>query len=219
LTFLAEIPIVDTNRASVAFGIGGEQMGSKREEIICEVSSLIHSQGYENTKLSDILNTTGIGKGQFYHYFSSKRDLADSVIDYMISKMNQALFEKILDQPIAPKVKLNQMLDEICHMQTENQAKRGCPIGNLASEISEHDPLFREKISSFFDQWEEKVKQALDELQQVGELDENIDPIKQARSMVAMIEGAILRMKNKQDIQVLLDITDVIRREYKLNEA
>ncbi|MDC3418324.1 TetR/AcrR family transcriptional regulator [Aquibacillus salsiterrae] len=194
-------------------------MASKREEIIYKVSSLIHSQGYENTKLSEILQVTGIGKGQFYHYFSSKRELADAVIDYLIAIMEEALFENILDQPISPKEKLNQMLDEICDMQMENQAKRGCPIGNLAIETSEHDPMFREKISSFFDRWEHKVKQTIDELQQEGMLGQNIDTTKHARSMVAMIEGAILRMKNKQDIQVLRDITDVIRHEYNLKEV
>jgi TetR/AcrR family transcriptional repressor of nem operon len=196
-----------------------DQMGSKREEIICKVSSLIHSRGYENTKLSDILKETDIGKGQFYHYFTSKRHLGETVVDYLISNMNQTLFEMILDRNIPPKAKLNRMLDEICFMQAENEGKRGCPIGNLAIEISEHDSMFKKKVSRFFDQWEEKVEHTLGEMQQQGELDPKIDTFKQARSIVAMIEGAILLMKNKQDIQVLRDIIDVIRREYRLNEA
>jgi TetR/AcrR family transcriptional repressor of nem operon len=194
-------------------------VGSKKEDIICKTSSLMHSRGYENTKLSDILNEANIGKGQFYHYFASKRDLANSVIDYLISDMNHHLFEKVLDEDMPPKVKLNQMLDEICHMQAETEGKRGCPIGNLAIEISEHDPLFREKISSFFDQWEEKIKYTLDEMKQQGELDPQTDTLKQARSMVAMIEGAILRMKSKQDVQVLRDSIDVLRKEYQLIHA
>jgi TetR/AcrR family transcriptional repressor of nem operon len=194
-------------------------MGSKKEDIICKTSSLMHSRGYENTKLSDILSEADIGKGQFYYYFTSKRDLANSVIDYLISDMNHHLFEKILDIDMPPKVKLNQMLDEICNMQAETEGKRGCPIGNLAIEISEHDPMFRGKISSFLDQWEEKVKHTLDEMKQQGEFDPQTDTLKQARSMVAMIEGAILRMKSKQDVQVLRDIIDVLKKEYQLKQA
>jgi TetR/AcrR family transcriptional repressor of nem operon len=194
-------------------------MGSKKEDIICKTSSLMHSRGYENTKLSDILSEADIGKGQFYHYFTSKRDLANSVIDYLISDMNHHLFEKILDIEMPPKAKLNQMLDEICNMQAETEGKRGCPIGNLAIEISEHDPMFREKISSFLDQWEEKVKHTLDQMKQQGEFDPQADTLKQARSMVAMIEGAILRMKSKQDVQVLRDIIDVLKKEYQLKQA
>jgi TetR/AcrR family transcriptional repressor of nem operon len=203
---------------TVTFGRGVGLVGSKKEDIICKTSSLMHSRGYENTKLSDILSEAGIGKGQFYHYFTSKRDLANSVIDYLISDMNRHIFEKILDKDMPPKVKLNQMLDEICYMQAETEGKRGCPIGNLAIEISEHDPMFREKISSFFDQWEEKIKKTLDEMKQQGELDPQTDTLKMARAMVAMIEGAILRMKSKQDVQVLRDIIDVLRKEYQLNQ-
>jgi TetR/AcrR family transcriptional repressor of nem operon len=191
----------------------------KKEEIICKVSSLIHSKGYENTKLSDILKESSIGKGQFYHYFSSKRDLGEAVIDHLISNMEKCLFEKILDQTIPPKAKLDQMLDRICTMQLEHECKRGCPIGNLAIEISEHDSLFREKVAHFFEQWQEKVKVILDDMQQNGELDPAIDTFKQARALVAMIEGALLLMKNKQDIGVLKDIIDVIRNEYKLNRS
>lgn len=197
---------------------GMNNVASKKEEIIYVASSLIHSRGYENTKLSDILTSACIGKGQFYHYFASKQNLADAVIEFLIENMKRDLFENILDQSMDPKEKLSQMLDEICHMQIESQAKRGCALGNLAIEISEHEPAFRDKISIFFDQWEEKVQQALHEMQQNGQLDEKLDTLKHSRAMVAMIEGAILRMKNKQDIQVLYDITDVIRSEYHLHE-
>ncbi|EGA91264.1 hypothetical protein GPDM_00305 [Planococcus donghaensis MPA1U2] len=193
-------------------------MTPKKEKIIYEASLLIHSLGYTNTKLSDILTSSGIGKGQFYHYFTSKQDLADAVVEYLIGTMKHDIFEEVLDQPTAPKLRLNQMLDKLCAMQFENQAQSGCALGNLAIEISEHEPVLRDKISSFFKQWEEKIQRALDELQQHGELDKKVDTAKYSRAMIAMIEGAILLMKNKQDIQVLYDITDVIRNEYNLNE-
>ncbi|ANU21875.1 TetR family transcriptional regulator [Planococcus donghaensis] len=193
-------------------------MTSKKEEIIYKASLLIHSLGYTNTKLSDILTSSGIGKGQFYHYFTSKQDLADAVVEYLIGNMKHDIFDEILDRPIAPKLRLNQMLDKLCAMQFENQAQSGCALGNLAIEISENEPILRDKVASFFKQWEEKIQRALDELQQQRQLDTNLDTAKYSQAMIAMIEGAILLMKNKQDIQVLYDITDVIRTEYNLNE-
>jgi TetR/AcrR family transcriptional repressor of nem operon len=189
---------------------------SKKEEIICKASSLIHSKGYENTKLSDILKEAEIGKGQFYHYFTSKRDLGEAVIDYLIYNMSQALFNDIFDKHLPPKEKFNQMLNNIHSLQTDNNGTRGCPIGNLAIEISEHDPVFREKVSNFFDQWEEKITTILDEIKQTGALHQNAETEKKARSIVAMIEGGLLLMKNRQDIEVLNDILDVIRNEFQL---
>ncbi|WP_421379693.1 TetR/AcrR family transcriptional regulator [Bacillus salacetis] len=189
-------------------------MNSKVDDIVCTVSTLFHSKGYENTKLAEILSETGIGKGQFYHYFKSKRDLGEAVIDHLISEMKEELFDGILDQVLPPKVKIQKMLDKILVLQLEHEGKRGCPIGNLAIELSEHDPLFREKLALFFEQWEKKVHQILNEMKQNGEFASGLNTLKKARMMIATIEGGILLMKNKQDIDVLRDIIEMIRLEY-----
>jgi TetR/AcrR family transcriptional regulator, transcriptional repressor for nem operon len=193
-------------------------LSSKKEEIICKVSALIHARGYSNTKLSDILKETGIGKGQFYHYFSSKQDLSEAVIDYLIAEMEQALFENIFNKEGSPKTKLNDMLETIYSMQIESAGKHGCPIGNLAVELTEEEAMFREKISDFFDHWEQRVKELLDEMQQAGELKNNVNTLKGARSIIAMIEGAILRSKNCHDLQVFRDVIDVMKEQYQLLE-
>ncbi|MCA1032708.1 TetR/AcrR family transcriptional regulator [Bacillus timonensis] len=192
-------------------------MASKVNDIICTVSTLFHTKGYENTKLSDILAETGIGKGQFYHYFKSKRDLGQAVIDHVISEMEECLFINILDQPEPPKMKIKKMLEKILTLQLEHEGKRGCPIGNLAIELSEHDPIFREKLACFFEQWEEKVQQILVEMQQDGELPPELNTAKKARSMIATIEGGLLLMKNKQDVEVFKDIIEMIQYDYHLN--
>ncbi|WP_246943724.1 TetR/AcrR family transcriptional regulator [Bacillus pinisoli] len=189
-------------------------MASKVNDIICTVSNLFHSKGYENTKLGEILAETGIGKGQFYHYFKSKRDLGEAVIDYLIVEMTEELFDNILDQPLPPKVKLKKMLDKILHLQLENDGKRGCPIGNLAIELSEHEPLFREKLAKFFEQWEEKIQQIFDEMKKNGEMNSDTNALKKARTMIATIEGGILLMKNKQDVEVFQDIIETMQLEY-----
>jgi TetR/AcrR family transcriptional regulator, transcriptional repressor for nem operon len=191
-------------------------LNSKKEDIISKVSILFHSRGYSNTKLSDILKETGIGKGQFYHYFSSKQDLAEAVIDHLITDMEEAIFEKILDQELSPKEKMNNMLDEIYLMQVNTGGKSGCPIGNLAIEISDEEPLFKEKITSFFERWENKVQIELDELKLTGELKSRQESVKLSRALIAMIEGAILRVKNSQDLEVLNDTIDVIKDMYSL---
>ncbi|WP_409250745.1 TetR/AcrR family transcriptional regulator [Bacillus sp. SCS-153A] len=192
-------------------------MNPKVNDIICTVSTLFHSKGYENTKLSEILAETGIGKGQFYHYFKSKRDLGEAVIDHLIYEMGEELFDKILDQSLPPKVKLQNMLDKILELQLNTEGKRGCPIGNLAIELSEHEPLFREKLAGFFAKWEEKIKQNLEEIKQNEENFSDLDTFNKARGMIAVIEGGILLMKTKQDVQVLKDIIKMIKDDYQLH--
>jgi TetR/AcrR family transcriptional repressor of nem operon len=49
------------------------------------------------------------------------------------------------------------------------------------------------------------------------QIDEPINPRKNAESIIAMIEGGILLMVNQQNIQMLQNVFEVIRHQYHLN--
>lgn len=52
----------------------------RRSEIIAVAKELFSSNGYENTTVNDIIEKVGVAKGTFYHYFRSKEEIADTVI-------------------------------------------------------------------------------------------------------------------------------------------
>lgn len=185
-------------------------MLSKRQEIITAAATLMHSKGYENTKLADILEAAQIGKGQFYHYFASKHELGLAVLDYCFKNWNQRLMENILGSGKDAEFRMNEMLEWVIDQQRRNQAKCGCVFGNLAIEMSEHDEVFRRKLDRVFETWEAKLKPVLGEMVapgQANQADINI----MAQAIVAMIEGGILLMKSKQDLNVLINVADQIR--------
>lgn len=84
---------------------------SKQQEILSIAREVIHSKGYRATSISDILSAAKIGKGQFYHYFSSKHDLGLAVVENFIQEWNQKLILEILKSNDDPVSKLNNMLD------------------------------------------------------------------------------------------------------------
>ena len=170
----------------------------------------MHSKGYGNTKLADILDTAQIGKGQFYHYFASKHELGLAVLDYVFAKWNRRLMENILGSGKDPETKINEMFDWVIEQQRRTQAKCGCVFGNLAVEMSEHDEAFRRKLESVFETWVNKIKPVLGEMVAPVQAD-SVEVSKMAQSIVAMIEGGILLMKSKQDLNVLINITDQIK--------
>lgn len=186
-------------------------MSQKRMEIVKTAAVLIHSKGYENTKLSDILEAAQIGKGQFYHYFSSKRELGLAVIDYFFQRWNRRLIEEILDSDKAPAEKFNEMLEWVVETHRSNSAKCGCVFGNLAIEMSEHDELFRQKIKTVFDLWTEKIKPILAGMLKPPYCEDTAVINKLAQGVVAMLEGGILLMKSRQDIDVLTNMTELIK--------
>ena len=55
--------------------------GGKRDEIIAAATQLFFSEGYEGTSVRMILSRVGGEVGMFYHYFASKEELFDVVVD------------------------------------------------------------------------------------------------------------------------------------------
>jgi len=186
-------------------------LSCKRQQIIGSTAELIHSKGYESTTLSDIMDAAQIGKGQFYHYFSSKHELGLAVVDYVFEGWNQRLLENILGSDKSPESKFNEMLEWVVQQQQRNQAKCGCVFGNLVVEMSEHDEEFRQKLKTIFEIWIDKLTHVLVEMIKPLSQEESAEIDKLAQGIVAMLEGGILLMKSKQDIKVLVNVTDLAR--------
>lgn len=190
---------------------------SKKQEIISIAKNIIHCKGYQATSISDILHAANIGKGQFYHYFSSKYDLGLAVMENLIEEWDHQLILNILQSSKDPKLKINKMLDWILTYHAGKEEKSGCPIGNLTIEMSEHDETFRLKLDYFFKRWIGSIETVLEEMVKQNQLHSTVDIRKSAEAIVAMIEGGILLMKSQQDISILMNVIDVIRQQFHLS--
>ncbi|MGM0878753.1 MAG: TetR/AcrR family transcriptional regulator [Bacillota bacterium] len=190
---------------------------SKQQEIITISRKVIYSKGYQATSISDILDAASIGKGQFYHYFSSKHDLGLAVVEDLVKEWDQEVFFEIFQSKFDPITKLNKMLERTLVFHTDEEGKSGCPVGNLAIEMSEHDEAFRVKIQYIFDRWISLIEETLNELIKQGHFPSTMDSKKHAQSIVAMLEGGVLLMKNQKDISFLQSVLDVIRVQYRLS--
>ena len=70
-------------------------MGNTRELILAVATEQFLKNGYEKTKLSDIINgLDGLTKGAIYHYFDSKEDIFNEVANN-IGKQNKSIFDAI----------------------------------------------------------------------------------------------------------------------------
>lgn len=78
----------------------------RKTEIIDASEVLFYSKGYERCTINDILKAVGIAKGTFYHYFLSKEDVLDAVIERTITMMLARVHERISDEKLNPSEKL-----------------------------------------------------------------------------------------------------------------
>ncbi len=64
----------------------------RKNEIFDCAAGLFYTEGYDKTSIQQIIDSLGIAKGTFYHYFSSKFDLLNQLTlretDEMVNSIN-----------------------------------------------------------------------------------------------------------------------------------
>src|SRR5919106_4195752 len=75
-----------------------------RELVIEAATHLIHLKGYQNTSIDDVLSASGVGKGNFYHYFKSKEDLGFAILDRVAEAFVERALEPCFADPDGPRV-------------------------------------------------------------------------------------------------------------------
>ena len=58
----------------------------RRLDIIRNAGMLFRTNNYENTTINEIITSLKIAKGTFYHYFSSKEELLEAVVEDIIDE-------------------------------------------------------------------------------------------------------------------------------------
>lgn len=69
----------------------------RRREIVSASRSLFLNQDYENTTIQDVMTKLHIAKGTAYHYFKSKEELLEAVVEDMVEE-HVAMVEKALNE-------------------------------------------------------------------------------------------------------------------------
>lgn len=124
----------------------GEQT---RNEIIGAANTLFYHRGYNQTSFSDIVDQTGIRRGNINHYFKTKNDILKAVIEQRVSEY-QAMFSSWEKQYIDPKDRLHCFVQMVASNKN-NLTRYGCPIGTLNAELGKDSCDFQNAARSLFD--------------------------------------------------------------------
>jgi len=115
----------------------------RRNELLDVAQMLFFKKGYDNTSVAAIIDEIGIAKGTFYHYFSSKEDLLDRIIERQVEKINLLIDEVLSNNRLNAVNKLNQVFILIGQYKVE---KREVFIMMAKSLYSDSNIVLRDKI-------------------------------------------------------------------------
>jgi len=165
----------------------------------------IHRTGYQAASLQNILKNTGLTKGALYHHFPNKKSLGHAVLDEIIREILIAEWVTPLQGTTNPIDALTKTIKDVSEKLTQEDVELGCPLNNLAQEMSPIDPIFREKISTIYTEWREAIEQVLEQGKTNNTIKKDVNSRQIAIVFTATLEGCMGMAKNAQSMELLLD--------------
>lgn len=94
---------------------------ARKNELLDAAQALFYRNGYESTSVANIIDSVGIAKGTFYHYFKSKTDILDQIVERQIQMIDREI-ERVLDEIEENAiVELNSIFQNIGQYKLENK--------------------------------------------------------------------------------------------------
>ena len=165
--------------------------------IVAAAADLMYTQGVEATSVDDVIEASGTGKSQVYHYFSDKTELVEAVVRAQIERVlgEQAPF---LDD-LRTMRGFERWRDAIVVGVRGWRGAHGCPMGSLAGEIAGRCETARENLQRGFSVWQHWFRLGLERMQDSGELRPDADPEELAVGLMAAVQGGYLLVKTTRD--------------------
>jgi AcrR family transcriptional regulator len=146
--------------------------------------------GFQAGSLNHIVEAAGVTKGALFHHFKSKKELAYAVLDEFLQP---ALFGRWIDpleKSTDPITEIQRSLHRYVYEDLKSGAwLQGCPLNNLAQEMSPLDAVFHVRVTRLYETWRERVEKALEGGIEAGTVKPTVAPQAVATHVVASQMG------------------------------
>ncbi len=174
------------------------EAANTRERLIEAAMELFVYRGYGQTGLADIAKRAGVRPGSLYYFFPTKEDLLAATLERRKQLLWPEVLQPIWDRIDDPIERVFALLDGYRQMLLMTEFSHGCPIGNLAIELTESHPNARRLIAENFDNWLAAVATCFREAS--GRLPDGADPQQLAIFALTTMEGAVMMARTYRNL-------------------
>jgi AcrR family transcriptional regulator len=173
-----------------------------RERLLEAAFREVYRHGFQSAGVDTILAATNVTKGALYYHFENKEALGHASIEEIIAEITRDRWVLPLQRskdknPVDVLVGIVEAIPA-----RPRDVKSGCPLVNLAQEMSQLDEQFRKRLERIFHSWQEEIVIALRRGQSQGTVRRDLVPEETASFLIAMVEGYEVLAKNAQDAKV-----------------
>jgi AcrR family transcriptional regulator len=147
---------------AAARGTVAREPEATRRRILEAAFAEFYANGFQGGSLNHIVEQAGTTKGAVFHHFDSKNELGYAVLDDLIGPL---LMQRWLD-PVGDSTDPISAIQRSFRRYVEADIASGnwllgCPLNNLAQEMSPLDQGFQKRINRLYDSWREFYATAL----------------------------------------------------------
>ncbi len=182
---------------------------SSRERLVEAARVLFWQKGYEATSLQDVVQAASGKAGSLYYFFRTKEDLLLAVLDRYVEMLWPAVIEPAFARATDPIERVFAILEGYRQGLIYTGFSHGCPIGNLALEVSDEYPRAREKIARNFEGWRTWIRKCLEEASE--RFPTNLDRERMAIFVLTVMEGAVMQARAHHSLEAFDASVDQLR--------
>ncbi len=188
-----------------------------RVRILETAARLFHERGYHATGVATIQREAGVNPGTLYHFFPSKEDLLRAVLERHLELLRSEVTDPAEARSDDPLGRVFALLHLYRYGLELTGCKQGCPLGNLALEVSDAHPGVRALLDANFQGWLDVVEGWLVE---AGErLPPEHDRRRLAAFVLTVLVGGILLARARGTPEPLDRAVEQLRDYFDLLEA
>jgi AcrR family transcriptional regulator len=114
---------------------------TRREAFLDAAQLLMQTRGYEQMSVQDVLDAMGTSKGAFYHYFGSKADLLEAVVERLVDAGVAQVSHGIDDPGRSALEKFERVFTGLADYKAE---RRELILGFMRAWLSDENAVVRE---------------------------------------------------------------------------
>lgn len=174
-----------------------------REKLLEAATAILGRNGYQATSVDEILEAARVAPSNFYYHFKSKEELAIEVLEGYFEKSRQEMAPIFMNRSITSTQKLERLHDAIVKKVSASGCCGGCPMGNLAQELSDTHPEFRMRLAKYFEECVESIADVVKDGIKADEFRKGVDPQAAAYLLFGSMQGLMLLSKSMKKVDPL----------------
>jgi len=182
-----------------------------RRKVLDVAEVVFQARGYHASSLGDLMATAGVSGGALHHHFPTKKALALAVIEERVAAAVEQTWIAPVKAAASARDGVRAVLEAVAAELDQQGFVRGCPLNNLAHELSLADPDLRAALAGIFAAWRQAIADKVSADQREGR-EQGTDPQHFAALAIATYSGAMSMAKTAQDAGPLRDCLAALER-------